>query len=86
MSYLSTIDSLSKVAYPYFFRVVPSDRHQVNAIMDIVQYYGWTYVSLLFSDDEYGENGYYEFSKQVTANDNVCLAYTKEISTSFSEE
>ncbi|XP_033635600.1 metabotropic glutamate receptor 3-like [Asterias rubens] len=86
VSYLSTIDSLSKVAYPYFFRVVPSDRHQVNAIMDIVQYYGWTYVSLLFSDDEYGENGYYEFSKQVTANDNVCLAYTKEISTSFSEE
>ncbi|XP_038059664.1 metabotropic glutamate receptor-like [Patiria miniata] len=82
VSYLSTLDSLSEVNYPYFLRVVPSDRHQVNAIMDLVQHYGWTYVSLLFSDDEYGENGYYEFTRQA-ADHNVCLAYTKEISFIF---
>ncbi|XP_022100726.1 metabotropic glutamate receptor 2-like [Acanthaster planci] len=85
VSYLSTLDSLSEVNYPYFLRVVPSDKHQVNAIMDLVKYYGWTYVSLLFSDDEYGENGFYEFSRQAPSHD-VCLAYTKEISTSFSNE
>lgn len=84
VSYLSTSDELSnKKAFKYFFRVVPPDRHQVQAMIDIILHYEWTYVSFLYSDDDYGRNGNSEFTIQAEKR-GICIAWTQEISDSFS--
>ncbi|XP_072037059.1 metabotropic glutamate receptor 7-like [Amphiura filiformis] len=85
ISYQSTSDELSnRFAYPYFFRVVPPDRHQVEAIIDIILHYGWTYVSFLYSDDDYGRNGNTEFTEQAKKS-GICIAWTQEISDYFTK-
>ena len=75
ISYLSTSDTLSnKNVYPYFLRTVPPDRYQVSVIVDILLRFDWTYVSFLYSDDEYGQNAYAEFTTQ-SQQAGICIAY-----------
>ena len=38
-------------------RLVPPDKFQAQAMMEIVEHYNWTYISLLYSEGSYGENG-----------------------------
>ena len=58
ISYSSTSPTLSdKDIYRTFFRTIPSDLYQANAIADILEHFNWTYVSIVSSDDEYGRNG-----------------------------
>ena len=53
----ATSDELSdKSRFEYFLRLVPPDKFQVEAILDLVSYFNWTYVSLLYSEGSYGEN------------------------------
>ncbi|XP_071957034.1 metabotropic glutamate receptor 3-like [Antedon mediterranea] len=79
ISYLSTSDELSdKIKYEYFLRTVPPDRFQVTAMIDLVLHFNWTYVSILYSDDSYGRNGYSEFQKQSA--DQICLAVEEAVS------
>ncbi|XP_033113333.1 metabotropic glutamate receptor 7-like [Anneissia japonica] len=81
ISYLSTSDELSnKIKYKYFLRTVPPDRFQVSAMIDLVLHFNWTYVSILYSDDSYGRNGYREFQQQSA--DRICLAVEEAISAS----
>ena len=40
--------------YEYLLRTIPSDDLVTDAIVDLVSYFGWEYVSVIFSDDEYG--------------------------------
>ena len=52
----STSDLLSdKNNYPYFMRMMPPDRFQVQAILDLILHYNWTYVSMVYSKGGYGE-------------------------------
>ena len=37
-----------------FLRTVPSDTYQTTAIVDLLRYFNWTYVSVVVSDDYYG--------------------------------
>ncbi|XP_071509181.1 metabotropic glutamate receptor 2-like [Diadema antillarum] len=75
ISYLSTSDTLSnKASFPYFLRTVPPDRHQVSVIVDIILHFGWSYVSFLYSDDEYGQSAYDSFREQ-TQQAGICTAY-----------
>ena len=46
-----------KSRFEYFSRVVPSDRYQAQAMVDIVHSLGWTYVSTLADEGNYGEKG-----------------------------
>ncbi len=51
-------DELSdKSRFDYFLRLVPPDRFQAKAIIDILLHFNWTYASLLFSSGSYGETG-----------------------------
>ncbi|XP_014203479.1 metabotropic glutamate receptor 6-like [Copidosoma floridanum] len=59
ISYMSTTPSLSsRDRYPHFFRTVPNDVNQAHAMLEILREYRWTYVSLIYSNTEYGVNGY----------------------------
>lgn len=51
VGYSTTSRDLSdKSRFNYFLRVVPSDYYQAQVMLDIVRYYGWTYVSVVNTD------------------------------------
>jgi hypothetical protein len=47
-------------------------------MIDIASYFNWTYVSLVYSADEYGELGADAFKKEARKQ-NVCIALEERI-------
>lgn len=60
--------------YPVFLRTVPSDTHQVQAVVKLMKHYGWNWVGVVFEDGEYGRSAFQSFQSDA-ADSNVCLAY-----------
>ncbi|KAK2583346.1 hypothetical protein KPH14_009344 [Odynerus spinipes] len=59
ISYMATSPALSnKNMFPHFFRTIPSDLNQAHAMLEILKKFEWTYVSVVYSDTEYGNHGY----------------------------
>lgn len=60
--------------HAFFMRMVPPDKNQGAAIVDLISRYNWTYISLLYSEGSYGSN----LAKQVQnrARENgICIGY-----------
>lgn len=75
ISYGATSDKFSdKFLYPSFFRTVPSDKWQVDAIGLLMNKFGWNWVAVIGSDEEYGQRGVQQFSKKAE-NMSICVAY-----------
>ncbi|KAJ7525756.1 hypothetical protein O6H91_17G064700 [Diphasiastrum complanatum] len=51
VSFTATDPSLSQDQYSYFVRLAHSDKLQMDAIADIIQYFGWRQVIALYSND-----------------------------------
>ncbi|XP_055040994.1 taste receptor type 1 member 3 [Misgurnus anguillicaudatus] len=75
ISYGATSDTFSdKDTFPSFMRTVPSDRWQAAAIVQLLNQFQWNWVSVVGSDEEYGQSGQQLFSSM--ANDgSICVAY-----------
>lgn len=54
ISFAATDPDLSALQYPYFVRSTQSDYFQMNAIVEMIEYYGWENVVAIFVDDDYG--------------------------------
>lgn len=79
ISYASTSADLSdKGRYDYFTRTVPPDNFQAKAIVDIVEYFNWTYVSTVASEGDYGQSGIDDFKEKAVAR-NICIAESLKI-------
>ncbi|CAA2955536.1 glutamate receptor [Olea europaea subsp. europaea] len=57
LSFSATDPTLASLQFPYFVRTTQSDMYQMTAIAEIVEYYGWKQVIVIYVDDEYGRNG-----------------------------
>ena len=58
ISYISTADILGdRSRFDYFFRTIPPDTLQARAIADMIVFFKWKFVFMLYSDDTYGGGG-----------------------------
>jgi metabotropic X receptor len=55
VSFFSTSPELSnKNRFEYFSRTIPSDHYQVMAMVEIVLQMGWSYISIIYEESNYG--------------------------------
>uniref|UniRef100_A0A3P8S018 Taste receptor type 1 member 3 n=1 Tax=Amphiprion percula TaxID=161767 RepID=A0A3P8S018_AMPPE len=75
ISYGATSDKFSdSLLYPSFFRTVPTDKRQVDVMAQLMKEFNWTWVAVVGSEEEYGQQGVQQFSK-VAENMSICVAY-----------
>ncbi|KAG7480172.1 extracellular calcium-sensing receptor-like [Solea senegalensis] len=75
VSHLSTCDCLrDKKLYPTFFRTVPSDRFQVIGLVQLMKYFNWRWVGIIYSQGFYSEEGTAEFVKEAKK-EGICIEY-----------
>lgn len=93
VSYASTAKILSdKTRFDYFFRTVPPDSLQAQAMADIVAHFNWTYVVAIHTDDAYGTEGiraFFDELERLHVEDNttnICIAKNIKVSSIASDE
>lgn len=86
ISYSSTSVLLSdKKVYRSFFRTIPSDTYQAQALADLLKHFGWNYVSIVASDNAYGRAGVDSLRTELKKRD-ICIALEKIFNPSLSQE
>ncbi|NXO45870.1 TS1R3 protein, partial [Locustella ochotensis] len=85
VSYGASSESLSNTElYPSFYRTVPSDKNLVEAVVQLLNQFGWNWVATVGSDDEYGRGAQALFLS-MAATDNICIAFEGLIPTQPAE-
>lgn len=56
ISYAATDPTLTALQFPYFLRSTHSDSSQMAAMADLINFYEWKEVIVIFLDDDYGRN------------------------------
>uniref|UniRef100_A0A3Q3BIA6 G-protein coupled receptors family 3 profile domain-containing protein n=1 Tax=Kryptolebias marmoratus TaxID=37003 RepID=A0A3Q3BIA6_KRYMA len=75
LSHLSTCACLSeKTRYPTFFRTVPSDHFQSTALVQLMEYFDWRWVGIIYSQSTYAEEGTTSFVKEAEKK-GICVEY-----------
>ncbi|NXT65467.1 TS1R3 protein, partial [Chaetops frenatus] len=85
ISYGASSETLSNTElFPSFYRTVPSDKNLVEAVVLLLQQFGWNWVATLASDDEYGRGAQALFLS-MAGTDNICIAFDGLIPTDLAE-
>ncbi|XP_014879560.1 extracellular calcium-sensing receptor-like [Poecilia latipinna] len=75
VSHFATCACLSdKKQFPTFFRTIPSDHYQADALAKLVKNFGWTWIGAVHSNSEYGNNGMASFLG-TALREGICVEY-----------
>ncbi|XP_056620762.1 G-protein coupled receptor family C group 6 member A isoform X3 [Triplophysa dalaica] len=66
-----------KLRYPSFMRVVPSDVHQAKALAKLMERFSWSWVGVVYGDDDYGRAAHQSLRKE--AEGKVCLDFEEVV-------
>ncbi|XP_049341514.1 taste receptor type 1 member 1-like [Astyanax mexicanus] len=81
ISYGSSSYTLSnKLIYPSFLRTVPTNKDEIQFIVQIIQQFQWNWVAFIASQDEYSQDGLDLFRKTIQ-DTSICLASVHELNT-----
>lgn len=64
----------AKRKFPSFLRTVPSDRHQVEVMVQLLQSFGWVWISLIGSYGDYGQLGV-QALEELAVPRGICVAF-----------
>ncbi|KAK6296396.1 hypothetical protein J4Q44_G00325380 [Coregonus suidteri] len=79
ISHFATCACLSnRKRFPSFFRTIPSDFYQSRALAKLVKHFGWTWVGVVNSNSDYGNNGMATFM-EAARHEGVCVEYQEAI-------
>ncbi|NXB99138.1 TS1R3 protein, partial [Orthonyx spaldingii] len=85
VSYRASSETLSNTElYPSFYRTVPSDKNLVEAVVLLLNQFGWNWIATVGSDDEYGRGAQALFLS-MAGNENICIAFEGLIPTELAE-
>ena len=77
-TYCSSDELSDRTRFEYFMRLVPPDRAQVRALLDVARYFGWSYIAVLYTDGSYGEFGY-KAVEEITKEYGICIGYSRKL-------
>ncbi|KAM3823641.1 vomeronasal type-2 receptor 26-like [Vipera latastei] len=63
---------------PSFYCMVPNEVHQYLGIIQLLQYFGWTWIGIFAVDDDSGEY-FLHMIEQLFYQNSICSAFTKRI-------
>ncbi|XP_075434380.1 extracellular calcium-sensing receptor-like [Ascaphus truei] len=82
INYFSTSLVLSdRNLFPSFFRTIPSDEFQSQGLAQLVSHFGWTWIGLLATNNDYGQFGI-QVVQQEIVKVGACVAFVEYILTS----
>ncbi|NXY90445.1 TS1R3 protein, partial [Alcedo cyanopectus] len=84
VSYGASTEQLSNTdLYPSFYRTVPSDKSLVEAVVLLLNKFGWNWIATVGSDDEYGRGAQRLLS--AAGNQSICIAFEGLIPTDLTD-
>lgn len=85
VSYRASSERLSDTeSFPSFYRTVPSDKSLVEAVVLLLNEFGWNWVASIGSDEEYGR-GAQELFSSIAGNHSICIAFEGLIPTDLAD-
>ena len=86
VSYASSSDILSnRDRYGFFYRTTPTDSLQARAMVDLLVFFNWTYISTIYSQNTYGEPGIDEIHT-LARQKGICIDLDEGIDDDFTDE
>ncbi|XP_008838864.1 vomeronasal type-2 receptor 1-like, partial [Nannospalax galili] len=86
VGYTSSCSILSdKFQFPSFIRIVPTDKIQSEAMVNLIKHFGWVWVGAIAADDDYGKYGVKTFREKMESA-NLCVAFSETIPKVYSNE